>query len=254
MVPFTPSHVAAVLPLRSRGRSGLPLAALAAGSMSPDLPYFLPVVGVPQWTPDTHTALGVVTTDLLLGISAWIVWRLLSPALRELSPRDIRARWSMPRPTQRWWVAVPIAVLVGATTHVVWDEFTHAGRFGDAHFSGLAASYASPIGLLPGYWYAQYLSGLVGLGVVVWVGWRQPRLRVEPSRVPIAARAAPWVVLVGGILGGVTRLSGVDSASARLLTFATITGTMGGGSLALILLASVSSLSLRRARIARRTP
>ena len=42
-MPFTPSHVAAILPLAGRRDRGLPLAALAAGSMSPDLPYFQPV-------------------------------------------------------------------------------------------------------------------------------------------------------------------------------------------------------------------
>jgi hypothetical protein len=38
-MPFTISHAAAVLPL---SRTGLPLAALMIGSMSPDFAYFLP--------------------------------------------------------------------------------------------------------------------------------------------------------------------------------------------------------------------
>ena len=228
------------------------MAALAAGSVSPDLLYFLPVAGVPRWVPDTHAAQGVVTTDLLLGISAWIVWRLLSPPLRELCPEGIRGRWSLPRPTRVWWVLVPIGVMIGAVTHVVWDEFTHAGRFGDMHVWWLAADYVSPIGPMPGYRYAQFLSGLVGLMIVVWVGWRQPCRHGYLSRAPIAARAAPWVVLGGGLVGGLARLIAAASATTEpsLLTFAAVTGAMGGGGFALMLLASVTGLGLSRAGVA----
>jgi hypothetical protein len=65
-VPLTPSHAAAVLLFL---RTPLPPSALVIGSMAPDLPYYLPV-DVPF---RTHTALAVVTTDLLLGIVAWAV-------------------------------------------------------------------------------------------------------------------------------------------------------------------------------------
>ena len=59
-MPFTPSHAAAVLPFL---RTPLPASALVAGSVAPDLPYYLP--GDLSW--ETHSALAVVTTDLLLG-------------------------------------------------------------------------------------------------------------------------------------------------------------------------------------------
>ncbi|MGY1732216.1 DUF4184 family protein [Geodermatophilus sp. SYSU D01045] len=59
-MPFTGSHPAAVLPLL---RTGLPASALVAGSLAPDLLFHLPVdTGV-----RTHTALAVVSTDVVLG-------------------------------------------------------------------------------------------------------------------------------------------------------------------------------------------
>lgn len=92
-MPFTPAHVAAVLPLR--GRWGLPFAALAAGSMSPDLPYFLPFT---------------------------------------LTRAATHSIWS-----------VPLAVMIGAATHVAWDSFTHTGYPGSS-FATLAATYPSSAG------------------------------------------------------------------------------------------------------------
>ena len=83
-MPFTPSHAAAVLPLLG---TRLPASALVAGSVAPDLPYYLPVeLGV-----RTHTAAAVVGADLLLGLLLWAVWHGVVAApgawtLRSLSP------------------------------------------------------------------------------------------------------------------------------------------------------------------------
>jgi hypothetical protein len=76
-MPFTGSHPAAVLPLIG---TPLPSSALVIGSMSPDLPYYLPLTTA-SWP--THTAVGIVGIDLLLGGSAWLLWHglLSAPAL-----------------------------------------------------------------------------------------------------------------------------------------------------------------------------
>ena len=58
-MPFTASHAVAALPFL---RTPLPDSALVIGSMTPDLPFYLPL------GPDvaTHTAGAVVTYDRLL--------------------------------------------------------------------------------------------------------------------------------------------------------------------------------------------
>ena len=120
-MPFTPSHVAAVLPLR--GRAGLPFAALAAGSMSPDLLYYLPGFG---WSPaiPTHSLLGVVTWDLAFGLLIWMAWCWAAGPLRDMSPDVLRSRWREPGSGFPGWRLAPIAVAIGSLTHVVWDSFT----------------------------------------------------------------------------------------------------------------------------------
>ena len=85
-MPFTGSHPAAVLPLL---RTSLPASALVAGSIAPDVPFYLPV-GLP-WA--THTALAVVTVDLLVAALAWALWHaLLAPAALSAAPAGVRGR------------------------------------------------------------------------------------------------------------------------------------------------------------------
>jgi hypothetical protein len=76
-MPFTASHVAAVLPLV---RTPLLPSALVVGSMVPDLPYFLPL---PLTSYVTHSPVGVVSVDALMGLAV-VIWhrssRLAAPA------------------------------------------------------------------------------------------------------------------------------------------------------------------------------
>ncbi|HYO39902.1 MAG TPA: DUF4184 family protein [Nocardioidaceae bacterium] len=60
-MPFTPAHPAVVWPLR---QTGLPVVAMVAGSMAPDLPLFVPT---PVGYSGTHSLLGLVTVELAVG-------------------------------------------------------------------------------------------------------------------------------------------------------------------------------------------
>jgi hypothetical protein len=155
-VPLTLAHPAAVLVLR---RTPLPLTALVAGSVVPDLPLILGVNGYVQ----THSLWGVLTLDLVLGLVLVAGWYAgIGPAVVDGAP----GRWRPPQPT---WppasvrVLLPLAVVVGALTHVVWDAFTHPGRWGTQLVPWLEAEHA---GLLGAKW-IQYGSGALGTGVVV---------------------------------------------------------------------------------------
>jgi hypothetical protein len=192
-------------------RTPLPASALVIGSMAPDLPFYLPL---PQWYA-THTWLAAVTTDLLLGLLAWALWHglLAGPALAT-APAALRGRLDgrvVPHiagrlTSARQGALVVIALVLGTATHVGWDEFTHAGRWGAEHVAALAESW----GPLPGYRWLQYASSVVGLAVLlVWfVRW----WRRTPA-VPVRQGARwVWPVLVGlGLAAGsVAGLRAVD--------------------------------------------
>lgn len=243
LVPFTPSHIAAVLPLR--GVAGLPLAALAAGSISPDVPYFLPgLSSLGNWT---HQPWALVSIDVAIGLVAWVLWRSAAASLHELSPAGIRQRWRPARwNSAKWWMVL-LALISGATTHVVWDSFTHPGRLGSQLWF-LAASYPGPLGDLAGYRYAQYLSGVIGLAILIWVGLRQPK-RPLPQ-----ARRGPVVLLVAAaatsaIAGAALRIfhSGAITGGVGELLFAGLTGGLAAASLSVALIAWGHSLGQARA-------
>jgi hypothetical protein len=250
-VPFTPSHVAAVLPLRRAWGGALPLAALAAGSMSPDLPYFVPGLRVLYgWT---HTPVGVITVDVVLGLAMWALWRSIAPALHDLSPAPVRERWTLPAHTRPAWWTVPLAVAIGAATHVVWDEFTHAGRFGATHLPFLAVGYPGPFGPLAGYQYAQYGSGVIGLAVVAWVAARQPLRSVPPRARTGLAPALPWLSAAAFVCGAAVSVSlaGGVGIALNALAFAVATGGIGAAAAMVVVVCWAHALRVRATAAAR---
>jgi hypothetical protein len=195
-MPFTVSHAAAVLPFL---RTPLPAAALVIGSMTPDLPFFVPV-HVPRAL--THSVTGAVTVDLLIGSLAIALWWgvLRAPAI-DMMPRPLRERigpiaWRL-TPTGIVWLVV--ALLIGIATHLAWDSFTHAH-----YVSDLLPVLQTPIDLVlitvPLYTVLHAVSSLVGgviltIWVVSWLRRTAPRTdarTVMPSRVRIGL----WGLLV----------------------------------------------------------
>jgi hypothetical protein len=220
-VPFTLSHPAAVLPL---ARSGLPVAAMVAGSMAPDVPMFLHGrIGYAL----THSLVGVVTVDLLLSLGGLALWVLvIRDALVDTAPPGVRDRL---RPEARYaarqWALAPLAAVIGSLTHVCWDEFTHPGRWGATHIAWLHDQHAG----VAGYHWAQTISTLLGLAVVVsWglVAIGTPRRRPRAPRVPpLAGRAAPAVVAAAALVGGAAALRATPEGFHAVAFAGAVVGT-----------------------------
>lgn len=211
-MPFTLSHPAAALLV---ARTGLPVTAVVAGTMVPDVPMFVRVRGTYGVT---HSLVGVVTVDLLLGVLGVALWVLVvRDALVDVAPAEVRERiapaagWS-----RRRWALVPAGVLLGSLSHVAWDLFTHPGRWGARHVPWLGEQHAG----LAGFAWAQYVSGVLGLLVVA--GWAVTRVRSRPREArpvrvqSMGVRAAVLLVLavalgtaVGGALGATQGPHGV---------------------------------------------
>ena len=118
------------------------------------------------------------------------------------------------------WTA--LALVVGAGTHVLWDEFTHPRRWGATHVPALGETW----GLLPGYRWLQYASGLIG-GVILlmwFVRWwrRTPAQPAGPT--PGAWRAWGLITTAGLAVGAVAASSAPSLGSAGFQA-----ATNGGG-------------------------
>lgn len=203
-MPLTLSHPAAVLPLRGLG---LPVTALVVGSMVPDVPLFL---GWPRGYAVTHSLVGVVTVDPVLTVVAVAIWfGVVRDVLVDLSPAALRSRL-VPhvRLTTRQWLLAPLAAALGALTHVLWDTFTHPGRWGVGQIGWLQADHAG----LPGAKWAQYVSGIVGLAVVCWSIATYLR-SLPPIRAP--GPRSRWATVVVAAIVVIGAVAGLASAVAH---------------------------------------
>ncbi|WP_349427105.1 DUF4184 family protein [Microbacterium sp. LWS13-1.2] len=210
-MPFTPSHAVVALPFL---RSPLVPAAIAIGAMAPDLPLF--VRGLPLHYGRTH-AFGWLPATVLLALVLLLAWRcVLRPAARELSPRWLAARlpgewdagagaawretFAIAPPGGRrvpWtgMLVLVVSLLIGVVSHIVWDLFTHEGRWGTIAIPALAADW----GALPGYKWLQHGSSVAGLAIIgvwmlVWLG-RRPAAASVPRVLADAVLWAWWVSL-----------------------------------------------------------
>ncbi len=213
-MPFTPSHAVVALPFV---RTPLLPAAIAIGAMTPDLPLFLR--GTPLSYQATHTNLLLSGVIALVLLALWYL--LLRPAVRELSPdalaRRLPGEWDAgPRATWRQiargrpaWVSalwIVVSLLLGVVTHIVWDAFTHEGRWGVRLVPALDEQW----GPLAGYKWLQHGSSILALVIIAaygawWLARRTPAAsvtRVLPGWVRIAWWVSLPAILVAAWLFG----------------------------------------------------
>ncbi|SDM69095.1 DUF4184 family protein [Allokutzneria albata] len=176
-MPFTLSHPAVVLPLLRR--PFIP-AALVAGAMTPDLPYFLSLLGLSttsaqDWygpllpnATQTHSPWGLLI-NLPFALLLVVVFRMLREPITALLP----AGFGLPQPERcpghALWLLV--SALIGVASHLVWDALT-----------------VSPL--------LQNGSTAVGLVAISWYLWhRRSRLRTEDGSILRLGTAARWSVV-----------------------------------------------------------
>src|SRR5438045_1413565 len=166
-MPFTISHAAATAPFSPLiRRFRLPLAAMVIGTMAPDFEYFIHLRTLALWG---HSAVGLFVFCLPAGLLVLAAWEFLAraPVLDLLAlPLDRRAELNTPA----WWGRAAVAIIAGAATHVLWDSFTHVGRWGVRRLPVLNGNAASiGAGSEPWFIVLDQVSTVVGGAVVL--GW-----------------------------------------------------------------------------------
>ncbi|MFE2162490.1 DUF4184 family protein [Streptomyces lydicus] len=235
-MPFTLSHVAAVLPAVRRtgtARGPLVVSALVAGSLAPDMTYYADSVvpGGMEFGAVTHSLRGVLTVDVLVTVALVGGWLLLREPVLALLPAAwrgrvyclVRGRPWQPRSVSEFGALAGrfvLSAVLGAATHVVWDAFTHPGRWGTRLIPGLGGT----AGGLPVSTYLQYGTSVVASMAMVWFLWsalrREAGGRGEEG---IARRGEGRTEADGG--GGLTVGSGagaVPSLSVRVRLLLTV--------------------------------
>ena len=233
-MPFTVSHVVAVLPFTGpRLRRWFDPAALVIGAMIPDLALFWPDALKYSWSHDLP--FGPLTYDLALGLVVYLAWSLvLRRPLGDLAPAALRGRLPEARPFRMTpWGPVALSIVLGAYTHVLWDTFTHENRLGSQWLPVLDAT----VGPLAVYKWLQYGSGLFGLIVLGWWlarWWRRTPERPVPATAPETLRRLSWGAVLGTLVlvaGAVAVVGLMQGLSLERIAFLAVTR---GGAAAMI--------------------
>ena len=209
-MPFTPAHAAAALPFRRWSSPGPYIwPALVIGTIAPDLEYFLLLRGAARWG---HDFVGSFAFCLPVGLLAMLLWTKLGHrAALLLAPDDHRLRWwsTLERrySAREWTLFIPFSLLVGSWTHLLWDAFTHQGRWGGKLIPAIE-SVAFTIADRDFYWTNVFQQGSTLLGMLILViAYLNATRRRERTTEP-TPRLAP-----------VTRLTVVTLAIALPITF-----------------------------------
>ncbi|WP_382304232.1 DUF4184 family protein [Herbiconiux sp. UC225_62] len=255
-MPFTVSHAIVAVPF---ARTALPAGAVAAGAMAPDLPLFLPV-GFDYES--THELPWFPVTGLVLAFLAFALWRVVvRPVAREVSPRGLAERlpaewsgsagdgWRSLALSGREAALLVAALAIGVVSHIIWDGFTHAGRWGSALLPVLDEDMAG----IPLAVWLHYLSSLLGLvAVMAWlVAWlvrRRPIAQPRDAR-PRSAIFFWAVVALGTAAGAAVALATTPHRSGASGLFDLALGlveTAGGWFAVAALLAGVTVHLTRR--------
>ncbi len=175
-MPFTISHVAAVLPARRWLRRGGLFSAAVIGSMAPDFGVLLPLR---LSRGATHGAWALLSFCVPVGLLAWWLYQILiKPAWAEVLPGGWRLRVDGAERASRLgdpraWLVAGAAILFGAFTHLCWDAFTHEDGRGVQMLPFLDDTYGPELVGHPVHLYRwlQHGSSLLGLAAVLFAAW-----------------------------------------------------------------------------------
>ncbi|MFF2732758.1 DUF4184 family protein [Streptomyces sp. NPDC058008] len=206
-MPFTLSHPAAVLPLMRR--PFVP-AALVAGAVAPDVPYFLDVLGVSETSPQdwygpflnatqTHSAAAGLLLNMPFALGLVAVYRMLSAPITAVLP----PRLSLPEAEQtpglpakvRYAAWLLLSALIGIASHLAWDSFTHGDGLLVTHVPQLGAPVPGGLTVARLLQYASTALGLAVIGRRLWRLRGRSRTGGGTDTVPRLGPVLRWSVL-----------------------------------------------------------
>jgi hypothetical protein len=237
-MPFTISHIAAVLPARRWCNRTGQFSALAIGTMMPDLPYFLSPLA---WHIHAHSLHSLVWWSGPLGALIWWLWhRFSKEALAQYLSPETRSRVAMRGylcPAEIGLMHAAWLCVLGAFTHITWDVFTHGNTYAVIWFPALR----TPIPIWPGVWIAcfhflQLACSVVGLvfivrsiGEALRIDWWAWRAWWGSLAMPAQRALARWslVPLLLTSASAVHALSNTPTLSVDAIGFRVLTSAMG---------------------------
>ena len=196
-MPFTLSHVAAVLPLLRQRKVQFSATGLILGSVAPDFEKFLRM-GLHNAHSHTWASIFYFSLPVAL-VLTFLFHMVVRDSLIAHLPRFLQERLAhtrrldWPRYFQRNYCVVTISIMLGAASHILWDEFTHGGSYAAQHLPVLSVR----VGMLPFsprlFTVFALLSSAIGVLLLGLFVLRLPRLSMGP--VPVPALTMYWKIV-----------------------------------------------------------
>ena len=170
-MPFTFSHPAIILPAVYLPRKWYSLSGLIMGSMVPDFEYFIRMKDIGKFG---HNWIGVFWFDTPLALLLLFIFHnLVRNTLIHHLPLSMNVRLSIfekfnwNKYFSKHILVVLISIIVGAASHLIWDDFTHTngyfvGVFPTLNQTIFLFNYSIPICVI-----LQYVCSLLGLLVML---------------------------------------------------------------------------------------
>lgn len=184
-MPFTFCHPAIVLPIYLSRKRWFSLTGLIVGSVVPDFEYFIRLRVLSKYS---HTMAGLFYFDLPLAlILAFLFHSCVKKKVVLNLPEFLRSRfwryldfnWT-PWFRKHWWI-VTISILVGASSHIAWDGFTHKGGLIVSRFEPLQQPFIVGHYSIPYYKIAQHVSSILGFLVIAYYVGMLPKSNTQTT-------------------------------------------------------------------------
>ncbi|MFK7000940.1 DUF4184 family protein [Flavobacterium oreochromis] len=199
-MPFTFSHPAIVLPLPFFQKKQFSTTGLIIGSMLPDFEYFLRMKIKSTYS---HTLEGIFLFDLPLGILlTFIFHNIVRNSLLDNLPAILKSRlsififfnWNKYFKTNI--IIVLSSILIGITSHIFWDSFTHQ----QGYFVKIIPFLTSTIKLLGKKIYIfkilQHLSSITGTLFIFFTLYKLPKNKIKTKNISLKY----WAIFITIIL------------------------------------------------------
>jgi Domain of unknown function (DUF4184) len=177
-MPFTFSHPAAVLPLAYLPKRFISMTGLVIGSMAPDFEYFLKMKSYSSYS---HTWPGLFWFDLPVSIMLAFAFHLfVRDRLIDNLPVFLTKRllifknFNWVKHFKENFLIVIVSIIVGVTSHILWDKFTHEGKIfvqiiDEAHYTFTIAGHS-----FSRYRILQDVSSIIGGLIVIYALFELP--------------------------------------------------------------------------------
>lgn len=193
-MPFTLSHAVLAPLLAKLSGQRLPIAALAIGTMLPDLHRLFTL----RHDPTPHLWSALLYPNLLLGLVFCALWYLLyRPALYRFVGVHHPLNLNTIKSVLGFVCGLILALLIGNATHLIWDGLTHHDFRSFAFQDFLAQSVQLGTGIYPMHRVLQIGSSILALPFLLWMSlhYYKKHRQIKPVSIKVLGYAVGLITL-----------------------------------------------------------